>query len=72
MSNSAPDIMTAAKFSALIELKTRDGSSVIDAVVDYCFKNSFEIESAAKLCNAALKKKLAAEASDLNMMKEKK
>ncbi len=64
-----PDIMTSAKFSTLMESKTKDGSSVIEAILDYCFKNDFEIESAAKLCNATLKKRMAAEATDLNMMK---
>ena len=69
MSVLIPDIMTSAKFSAMIELKTRDGSSIVDAVLDYCYKHDFEIESAAKLCNSALKKRMAVEATKLNMMK---
>lgn len=72
MNQLPTDIMTSAKFSAMIESHIRDGSSVMDAVLDYCYKNDFEIESAAKLCNAALKKKLAAEATELNMMKVKR
>lgn len=66
---NTPDIMTSAKFSAMIETHTKDGTRVMDAILDYCFKNNFEVESAAKLCNTALKKRLAVEADDLNMMK---
>lgn len=43
----------------------------MDAIVDYCEQTGMEIETAAKLINSKIKQTIAAEASDLNMMKEK-
>lgn len=43
----------------------------MEAVVHYCEDTGMEIETAAKLINSKIKQMIAAEASDLNMMKEK-
>tara|TARA_R110000803_G_scaffold100565_1_gene168656 strand:+ start:716 stop:883 length:168 start_codon:yes stop_codon:yes gene_type:complete len=42
---------------------------MFDAVIDYCEKNNMEIETAAKLVNTKIKKKIAEEARTMNMMK---
>ena len=44
----------------------------MDAIVHYCDNSGMEIETAAKLINTKIKQSIASEASDLNMMKEKK
>tara|TARA_R110000764_G_scaffold142832_1_gene230830 strand:+ start:257 stop:406 length:150 start_codon:yes stop_codon:yes gene_type:complete len=43
----------------------------MDAIIHYCDKNSIEIETGAKLINTIIKKKIEAEASELNCLKEK-
>ena len=64
-----PDIWTTAKFSRMIEkLSVELNVSVMDTVIHYCERNKMEVESAAKLCNAKLKRKMFAEASDINMV----
>lgn len=64
-----PDIWTTAKFSRMIEkLAVELNASVMDTVVHYCERNKMEIESAAKLCNAKLKRQMFAEAADMNMV----
>lgn len=42
-----------------------------DAVLWYCEQNEIEIETGAKLINSIIKKKIEAEASDMNCLKEK-
>jgi hypothetical protein len=43
----------------------------IEAVVEYCNSIGLEIEVAASLINSNLKSKIASNASDLNLFKEK-
>lgn len=43
----------------------------IEAVVLYCDTHNIEIETGAKLLNSIIKKKIEAEASDLNCLTEK-
>ena len=42
-----------------------------DAVLWYCEEHGIEIETGAKLINTIIKKKIEAEASDMNCLKEK-
>ena len=63
------NIMTTAKFSAVIEEMVRDKQiPYMDAVVHYCERNDVEIETAAKLLNSVIKSKIEAEAMDLNFL----
>jgi hypothetical protein len=43
----------------------------IEAIVHHCEQTGLEIETAAKLINTKIKQMIDAEATDLNMMKEK-
>ena len=43
----------------------------IEAIVEYCQKTGLEIEVAASLINSNLKSRIASNASDLNLFKEK-
>tara|TARA_R100000808_G_C2148751_1_gene156970 strand:+ start:634 stop:852 length:219 start_codon:yes stop_codon:yes gene_type:complete len=66
------DIMTTAKFSAMIEDMVKEMKvPYMDAVVHYCERNEFEIETAAKLLNTNIKAKIEAEATDLNFLEKK-
>lgn len=59
-------------FSLLIErIVVEKRIPYMDAIVDYCEKNEMEVETAAKLINSKIKQMIAAEATDLNLMKEK-
>jgi hypothetical protein len=62
--------MTTAKFSAMIEEFVAQHNNVpyMDAIVHYCERNEMEIETAAKLCNTIIKKKIEAEAMELNFL----
>ena len=63
------DIMTTAKFSIMIEeFVGKTNVPYMDAVVHYCERNEMEIETAAKLCNTIIKKKIEAEAMELNFL----
>ena len=42
----------------------------MDAIMDYCYKNQLEVESAAKLVNQKIKKQLKEEATKLNFIKD--
>ena len=46
-------------------------STYIEAIVEYCSSTGLEIEIAASLINSNLKSKIASNASDLNLFKEK-
>jgi len=67
------ELMNTQTFSAEIENIVRRGKNVtyMDAVVHYCEVNDIEIETGAKLVNTIIKKKIEAEASELNCLKEK-
>ena len=65
----ALDVWTTAKFSRMI-LKLADEMQVpiMDVLVHYCERNGMEIETAAKLCNATIKRQLYSEATTANMV----
>tara|TARA_B100001778_G_C18487345_1_gene583341 strand:- start:235 stop:456 length:222 start_codon:yes stop_codon:yes gene_type:complete len=63
------NIMTTAKFSAMIEGMVKElNITYMDAIVHYCSRNDIEIETAAKLLNTIIKSKIEAEAMDLNYL----
>ena len=65
-------MFNTSSFSMEIEqLACKLKISYMDAVVHYCDKNGIEIETGAKLINTIIKKKIEAEASELNCLKEK-
>lgn len=47
------------------------GITYFDAVLWYCEKHQIEIETGAKLINSIIKKKIEAEASQMNCLREK-
>ena len=65
-------IITPNKFALLIEniVKTKR-ISYIDAVVLYCTENSIDPSTTKSMINKNLKEKIAYEAQELNMLKEK-
>lgn len=66
------EIMNTQAFSMKIEQVVKDKKiGYFDAVLWYCEQNEIEIETGAKLINTIIKKKIEAEASDMNCLKEK-
>jgi len=66
------EIMNTQTFSMKIEEVVKDKRiGYFDAVLWYCEQNEIEIETGAKLINTIIKKKIEAEASDMNCLKEK-
>ena len=66
------DIMNTQSFSMKIEEVVKDKRiGYFDAVLWYCEQHEIEIETGAKLINTIIKKKIEAEASDMNCLKEK-
>lgn len=64
--------MNTQAFSVKIENVVKEKRiSYMDAVLHYCEENNIEIETGAKLVNSIIKKKIEAEAADLNCLKEK-
>ena len=65
-------IVTPNKFALLIEdiVKTKR-ISYIDAVVLYCEKHNIDPSTTKSMINKNLKEKIAYEAQNLNMLKEK-
>tara|TARA_R110001592_G_scaffold351165_2_gene648135 strand:+ start:1477 stop:1692 length:216 start_codon:yes stop_codon:yes gene_type:complete len=64
------NVMTTSKFSKIITEQVEEKEiSYMDAIMDYCYKNNIEVESAAKLINQKIKKILKEEAIKLNYMK---
>lgn len=59
------------KFSQLIEdlVKSDKTLNYIDAIVQYCEKNSIEVDSVGKLISKPLKEKIKCDAINLNFMK---
>lgn len=55
----------------LEEFVLKTGESYIDAIVHYCSTNEIEIEVIPKLLNKVIRSKIEAEASSLNLLKEK-
>jgi hypothetical protein len=61
-----------AKFARAIDgLVANTDFNYIEAIVEYCRQTGLEIEVAATLVNSNLKSKLAINAMDLNLLKEK-
>ena len=61
-----------AKFAKAIDgLVANTDLNYIEAIVKYCKNTGLEIEVAASLVNSNLKSKLANDALDLNLLKEK-
>ena len=66
------EIMNTQSFSMKIEEVVKDKRiGYFDAVLWYCEQHEIEIETGAKLINTIIKKKIEAEASDMNCLKEK-
>lgn len=65
--------MNTQTFSEEIEkiVQRGFGVSYMDAIVHFCEKNEIEIETGAKLINTVIKKRLEAEAAELNCLKDK-
>ena len=62
--------MSTSKFSKIItDIVEEKDITYMDAIMDYCYKNQLEIESAAKLINQKIKKQLKEEATKLNFIK---
>lgn len=67
----ALDVWTTAKFSKMIlKLKEEMNVPLLDVLVHYCERNGMEIETAAKLCNASIKRQLYSEATDANLVEK--
>jgi len=61
-----------AKFAKAIDaLVAKTDLNYIEAIIEHCKETGLEIEVAASLVNANLKAKLANDAIDLNLLKEK-
>lgn len=61
-----------AKFAKAIDgLVANTDLNYIEAIVQYCKETGLEIEVAASLVNSNLKSKLANDAMDLNLLKDK-
>jgi len=66
------EIMNTQAFSMKIEQVVKDKRiGYFDAVLWYCEEHEIEIETGAKLINTIIKKKIEAEASEMNCLKEK-
>ena len=58
------------RFAEEIEkLVIETGMNYIDSIVEYCVRNSVEIESVSKLMSKPLKEKLRFDATELNYLK---
>jgi len=60
-----------SRFAQEIEsLVSEQKTSYIDAIVNFCEKNSIDLESVPKLISKPLKEKLKYEATELNFLKK--
>ena len=67
------DLMTAAKFSAIIDTIVQEKQiTYMDAIIYYCERHDFEIEQAAKLVSPKIKRQLKLEAQELNFLAKPK
>ena len=65
-------ILTPNKFALIVENIVKDKKiSYIDAILDYCTDNEIDPANTRSMINKTLKEKIAYEAQDLNMLKEK-
>ena len=64
--------LTPNKFALIIENIVKEKKmSYIDAILDYCKKNEIHPSNTKSMINKTLKEKVAFEAQNLNMLKEK-
>ena len=63
-------VMTPKKFALQIEKIVSQGNEVsyMDAILDYCEKNSMEPDAVAPLISKPLKEKIEADARQLNFL----
>jgi len=65
-------ILTPNKFALIVENIVKDKKiSYIDAILDYCTDNEIDPANTRSMINKTLKEKVAYEAQNLNMLKEK-
>ena len=66
------NILTPNKFALIIEdiVKSKQ-ISYIDAILEYCKDNEIDPSNTRTMINKTLKEKIAYEAQNLNMLKEK-
>ena len=65
-------ILTPNKFALIVENIVKDKKiSYIDAILDYCTDNEIDPANTRSMINKTLKEKIAYEAQNLNMLKEK-
>ena len=64
--------LTPNKFALIIENMVKDKKiSYIDAILDYCKTHEIDPSNTKSMINKTLKEKVAFEAQNLNMLKEK-
>ena len=65
-------ILTPNKFALIVENIVKDKKiSYIDAILEYCKDNEIDPSNTKSMINKNLKEKIAYEAQNLNMLKEK-
>ena len=65
-------ILTPNKFALIVENMVKDKKiSYIDAILEYCKDNEIDPSNTRSMINETLKEKIAYEAQNLNMLKEK-
>ena len=65
-------ILTPNKFALIVENIVKDKKiSYIDAILEYCKDNEIDPANTRSMINKTLKEKIAYEAQNLNMLKEK-
>jgi len=65
-------ILTPNKFALIVENIVKDKKiSYIDAILEYCKDNEIDPSNTKSMINKTLKEKIAYEAQNLNMLKEK-
>ena len=65
-------ILTPNKFALIVENIVKDKRiSYIDAILEYCKDNEIDPSNTKSMINKTLKEKIAFEAQNLNMLKEK-
>ena len=65
-------IITPNKFALIIEdIVRKKRISYMDAVIEYCAENQIDPSTTKSMINKNLKEKIAYEAQELNMLKEK-
>ena len=72
MNEKTETILTPNKFALIVENIVKDKKiSYIDAILEYCKDNEIDPANTRSMINKTLKEKIAYEAQNLNMLKEK-